>query len=851
MMRMLLTNRQTNCFGSGGMTRAYKLADLLSQHMQVRDVKDIRLANRVKEAFKRPIVSPSSIRNWRYGTAQTVRDWRQLLAVANVLSLTHTEADELLEAARLPTVQELWNCADQNDKAFFNQWMTEKESAKFTDFSPDLDLVLDKSLSSQTEVLSTPIYRKKNKTNSKLLPVGSYLPLRPFPLYTGRSKEIDWLAKTLLGNGASTSSSPVTITGIGGIGKTQLAVEFAYLYGHYFPGGVFLLNFDQPNAIEEQIALCGSLLGLNLRSDYDTLPLEKQCRLVQRAWQESTPRLLIFDSCDEDMLKNWQPTRGECHIIVTSRREIWDPALAVKTLSLQMLLREDSISLLRKFLADLSYDEANNIADILGDHPLALRLAGHFLHCYQADVTPGDYLQQLANISKSQESQLLAHSSLTGRSLSRHKIPIDATMNLRQTFSLSYEKLNPDLVIDALAREILMYIACLAPNEPIPRKLIGIIVETASSQNGELEEEPDALLVADALGHLLALGLIQCNLQQKVVWMHQLVVDFVKGIMDDSVLAIVEQAMIVGVEKLTETNNPMPLRNWQVHLRHLAKAARPRQDELAAGLYNALGDYLLIVGAYQESRDCLEWALAVREDLLGLEHPDIATTLNYLGYTHQLSGNWEKAKAYHQRALTINKQQLGLTHRNTARSYHFLGMFHGLRGEYKEAETFYNQALKINEEILPADHPHTAFTLNGLGLLCKDNGDLHQAVVYIKRSLSILEKALGHEHPDVATTLCNLGNIYQSLNDFEKAKDYIEQALTIVQKSLKADHPTIASVLKGLGSLHQTMGNTNNARTCFSQALTIYEDVFGKDHEKTKQLQMKLLKLGSRVKGMS
>lgn len=92
----------------------------------------------------------------------------------------------------------------------------------------------------------------------------------------------------------------VAATGLGGIGKTQLAIEFVYRYGQFFEGGVFWLNFSVAESISAEIARCGSL---DLHSNFFSLPLDVQVKLVLNSWNSGLPVLLIFDNCeDEDLL---------------------------------------------------------------------------------------------------------------------------------------------------------------------------------------------------------------------------------------------------------------------------------------------------------------------------------------------------------------------------------------------------------------------------------------------------------------------------------------------------------------------------------------------------------------------
>src|SRR6266508_2231541 len=199
------------------------------------------------------------------------------------------------------------------------------------------------------------------------LPPGSRMPLSRNQVFVGREVELRELAAALKEGYTAAVGQIAAATVLGGIGKTQLASEFVYRYGQFFLGGVFWLSFADPGAVPAEIAACG---GLDLHPDYGTLRLDDRVRLVLAAWQSPVPRLLIFDNCeDEDRLNKWRPHTGGCRVLVTSRRAQWDISLGVQILSLDVLSREESIALLRKFRPDLSADDFNldDIAADLGD----------------------------------------------------------------------------------------------------------------------------------------------------------------------------------------------------------------------------------------------------------------------------------------------------------------------------------------------------------------------------------------------------------------------------------------------------------------------------------------------------
>ncbi|MCP4515114.1 MAG: hypothetical protein GY824_07805, partial [Delftia sp.] len=244
------------------------------------------------------------------------------------------------------------------------------------------------------------------------LPPGSRMPLARNPLFVGREKDLRALAVALKG-GETIAIGQVNIaaaTGLGGIGKSQLANEFVHRYGQFFAGGVFWLGFGDAGNVPAEIAACGGPDMLDLHPDFSKLPLPDQVRLVRAAWREPLPRLLVFDNCeDEALLTEWRPTTGGCRVLVTSRRGKWSRGIGVQALALDVLERDESIALLRGHRPNLDQAQADAIADELGDLPLALHLAGSFLESYQHAITPKAYLAQL------RDAALLGHPSLQGR----------------------------------------------------------------------------------------------------------------------------------------------------------------------------------------------------------------------------------------------------------------------------------------------------------------------------------------------------------------------------------------------------------------------------------------------------
>jgi tetratricopeptide (TPR) repeat protein len=575
-------------------------------------------------------------------------------------------------------------------------------------------------------------------------------------------------------------------SGLGGIGKTQLATEFVHRYGRYFEGGVFWMSFADPAAVPGEVAACGR--SLDLHPSYDALPLDQQIRLVEDCWARSVPRLLVFDNCEEEvLLDRWRPRTGGARVLVTSRRQSWDRSLGIQAVPISTLPRPASIELLRKFRPDVPQEDPalSAIAAELGDLPLALHLAGSFLERYAnaPDGQPAAYLEAL------RQGGLLQHPSLQGKFAGIS--PTSHEAHVGRTFALSIEKLKPGDETDALALELLARAAYFTPGEPIPRDLLLKTVNLEA--NARLEAE-------DALVRLTVLGLLEAGKSGALV-MHRLVAEFALGSDGgEEAREAVEESILAEAASLNSAGYPGPLWAWQPHLRAVVEKAQPREDERSARLCNEMGYHLRMIGDYSGARPYYERALAIREEVLGAEHPDTAQSLNNIGVLLRSQGDLAAARPYYDRALAIREKVLGAEHPDTAQSLNNLGFLLHSQGDLAAARPYYERALAIREKVLGADHPDTARSLNNLGFLLHSQGELAAARPYYERALAIRQKVLGAEHPDTGRSLNNLGGLLHSQGD-AAARPYYDRALAIFEARLGPDHPTTKSARKNLAAL--------------------------------------------------
>jgi tetratricopeptide (TPR) repeat protein/transcriptional regulator with XRE-family HTH domain len=649
------------------------------------------------------------------------------------------------------------------------------------------------------------------------LPPGSRMPLGRNPLFVGRKKDLLALASALTTQQAAavTQVETAAATGLGGIGKTQLASEFVHRYGRYFTGGVFWLNFDEATTVSAEVAGCGGPGGMELRADFVTRPLHEQVQLVKAAWQESVARLLVFDNCEEpELLVRWRPTSGGCRVLVTSRRLDWDLSIGVQVYALDVLDRQDSLELLTRYNGQADLEILHAIAEELGDLPLALHLAASYLHRYRRVVTPKQYLAQLRH------PPLLAHPSLLGTGIS----PTGHIQHVGRTFALSYDRLDRAEPVDAQAHQLLLILALLAPGEPAP---YSFLAETVGIDLTELQQ---AVAFEDAVARLSALGLVDVH-ENRQVRIHRLLAAFVRESAAEHVPHAQAQVEVIVQRKLEESNpdknfhvqSPLRLLPIQAHLRHVVELALQHQDGHGAGLCHAFAKHLWDLGDYAEARAYVERELKINLQRYGAFYKETAASHHLLGNLLQENGEFGQAQVHLQSALDIRLQLVGELDFDVADTLANLGELHWLEQRIPEAIHCLERALAICEEVAEEDHPLIAEIAMTLALCLLDGHyDPQQARHLMREALRIRRARLGEDHPYTALAYTNMGYLLVQIGEPEEAGAYYEQGLLIRQRTLGEEHTDTATSLYSLGRLRRMQARWEEAQAYLEQAMAIF-----------------------------
>ena len=644
------------------------------------------------------------------------------------------------------------------------------------------------------------------------IPAGSRRP--PIPrnrLLVGRDEDLKALASRIK---ADEDGPPtVVVSGIGGVGKTQLANEFAHRYGRFFAGGVYWLNLSDPASIPEEVAACGGTEGMDLRHDFHDLPLETRIGAVMNEWHGDLPRLIVLDDCpDGPTLAGVRPTSGGCRVLVTSRGPISDPALGIGAFGLEPLGREASVRLLRGYHDGVGDEKLGEIADELGNLPLALDLAGRYLRRYRHDDTDADrYLGELKS------DEVLGHRSLLEPDR-REVSPTEHDMNVARTFAVSYRRLDGGDATDRLAIGLLARAARFAPGEPIGRRLLLSTLGPMEDLTARQREERE-----DALGRLVELGLVGES-ESGPVSMHKLVAAFARSeVEDEGAQADVEWAVGTEAVEVAKSGRPVRLEPLMPHLRQAVDTIGDRDDEPAYvvrfGMGCALGElgrpaeavpYLRSAVEHNAARLRTETNLTARErdDLVWL----IMRQRNDLGTALDGAGDPDGALAIHEPLLEERRNILPQPHEDVASTLTNIGFIKAERGgPLHEVGPLYDEALDIREAVLAQkddEDPERRQLLRDVaeshgnqGALSMDLGRPSQAAQSYRRALDIYEDLEETEDKHYAKATMSHGAALGLLGDFEAARDDLERALRIHRRVLPEGSARTTRNLLLLGTL--------------------------------------------------
>lgn len=263
----------------------------------------------------------------------------------------------------------------------------------------------------------------------------------------------------------------------------------------------------------------------------------------------------------------------------------------------------------------------------------------------------------------------------------------------------------------------------------------------------------------------------------------------------------------------------------QPNLGHTSDEAVERFGELKALVCSFAEE-----GRYEEAIQYATASAKLIRQIVGAQHPAVATVVSTLAGLYSASGNYSAAETLNQQALELRRTVLGEQHPDFATSLNNLAAVYDAMGDYVAAEPLYKQALEIRRRVFGEQHPTYALTLGNLANLYHTLGDHAASESFNKQQMEILRATLGEHHPNFAASLNNLATLYSSMGNYAAAEQLFRQAMEIKRKSLGENHPEFARSLNNLGMLYVWMGDCAAAEPLLKQALEIRREVLGEHH---------------------
>ncbi len=254
------------------------------------------------------------------------------------------------------------------------------------------------------------------------------------------------------------------------------------------------------------------------------------------------------------------------------------------------------------------------------------------------------------------------------------------------------------------------------------------------------------------------------------------------------------------------------------------------QPLVQARLLTTLGGVYTGLGQFDRARPLLERGLAMRRELLGAGHPDLAVSLSMLGMHLYRTGDYQQSQLLYEESRAIRERTLGPHDPKVAWNVVCLARLHWVQGEFERARTLYDRALDIVERSQLPDDANVGMVLHWYGRLLVDMGEYREAIEALERSISIREATRGARHPDVGWSLVEYGRVLHYVGRFEQSESAYRRGLEILEEAFGSDHADVALPTSGLASLLRTTGRYDESRQLFERALHSLENAYGQVH---------------------
>ncbi|KAJ5556315.1 hypothetical protein N7494_000230 [Penicillium frequentans] len=636
--------------------------------------------------------------------------------------------------------------------------------------------------------------------------------------FVGRQDELD---------NTPPSQKVVVLHGLGGIGKTQLAIRFARDHRDHFTA-IFWLNGKNLNTLLQSLSSALNRIpgqGWDSKAINDR-EVEQRARHMLRwlALDGNSRWLIIFDNIDQyspfssaigDRYDIWEffPKAYHGSILITSRlqdvTELGEP-FPVHRLdsynSTQLLLQSSGLAARNTTSKLDSNPDILTLTDRLGGLPLAIIIAGAFMRETGTSIT--EYLEYY------QESwSELQLQSNPGRQYQQG--------NILQTWMISYLEIQKR---DPSAAHFLLLLARF-DNHDIWYELVKNSCHSSNIPDWLKKAISSGLAFKICVKSLIRFSLLESKQQEGSYIMHPVVQDWCLHVAntDKNVnwMQLNELALIsIGYSVPSESDRIFSELQQRLlpHANHIYHLDLSDDNIEIWWAFLRLGDLYYYQGKLKEAEEMFQRALAGYKKALGPNHLSTLKAVNNLGVVYNAQNKLKEAEEMFQRALLGYETALP-NDISTLEMVNNLGGLYRIQGKLKEAEQMYQRALAGREKALGPDHISTLDIVTNVAGLYFSQGKLREAEQMYQRGLAGYKKALAPNHISILDTVNNLGIVYENQGKLKEAEDMYERALTGKEKVLGPDHISTLKTVNNLGNLYKVQGKLKEAEQMYQRAL--------------------------------
>ncbi len=676
--------------------------------------------------------------------------------------------------------------------------------------------------------------------------------------FVGREQDIEKLDELFQ---QQNNLPAVTIIGMGGVGKTALADRYGQRHLEGLgdgAGGVCWIDVRNGDVGLQIVSFARSLLNLKPPEDFD---LPNQLRYCWQNWPSGDVLIAFDDVTDyKQEVKPYLPPKSSgFKVLITSREQL---GRGLAYLPLDELKAEAALRLLEVLIEDgdrfqQELDVAEQICEWLGYLPLGLELVG----CY---------LYNRRDLSLKAMLSLLEEKRLRHIAVQKPDPTMTAQLGVAAAFELSWERLYEN------AQKLGCMLSLFALAD-IPWWLVkGAYHYLLTSE----DEEIDLELLEEARADLLNCHLLKST-SDTACRLHPLIREFLRGKREESIQVnelkkAFVNAMGTVADQIPDSPTYQKIQIAAPAIPHVAEIVKDKElrdllnDKYLTVPFVGLGRFYKGQGLYDQALPWFEQCLSVTRSHFGLEHSQVATSVNNLAWVYRALGRYREVEPLLVEALELDKRLLGEQNVCVSISLINLASLYQLQGRYDDAETMFLQALELSQywreenktllitclnhlvelyfeldEYAKAESVlmraieesqdfsnvnHLPNLLNYLARIYKHQQRDAEAEKFYKLALEITKQLVGKNHPDVATHLNNLALFYLEKGCHNEAEFLLIEALELRQKFLVEDHIDLATVQHCLAHLYDIQGRYSEAEPLHLKALEIRIRCLGEEH---------------------